>query len=177
MYQRRVRGYSLLLSLQPHPGALYRFSQTVNPRQQHSKYCQLADKARKMKEKLKKSYWTPKEQKPQSRQMVTKVQSLNLGKNAAKGRIPITQADGGLQMPRERYSWRQLISGQSIRFTWELSRTQLQSQNSGTINKNCRPALLLLVGARVTSLDPELQHKVSTSMVAESPACLLRYRG
>lgn len=54
MYQRRVGGYSLFLSLQPHPGALYRFSQTVNPRQQRSKYWQLADKARKMKEKLKK---------------------------------------------------------------------------------------------------------------------------
>lgn len=59
MYQRRVGGYSLLLSLQPHPGALYRFSQTVNPRQQHSKYCQLADKARKMKEKLKKKVTGP----------------------------------------------------------------------------------------------------------------------
>lgn len=175
MYQRRVGGYSLLLSLQPHPGALYRFSQTVNPRQQHSKYCQLADKARKMKEKLKKNYWTPKEQKTQSRQMVTKVQSLNLGKRAVKGIIPITQADGGLQMPRE--SWRQLIPGQSLRFTWVLSRTQLQSQNSGTINKNRRPALLLLVGTRVDSLDPELQPKVSTSMVAESPAYLLWYRG
>lgn len=62
MYPSKVGGDSLLLPLQPHPGALYRFSQTVNPRQQHCEYCQLADKDRKMKERLKNSYWTPKEQ-------------------------------------------------------------------------------------------------------------------
>lgn len=53
MYPSKVGGDSLLLPLQPHPGALYRFSQTVNPRQQHCEYCQLADKDRKMKERLK----------------------------------------------------------------------------------------------------------------------------
>lgn len=119
MYPSKVGGDSLLLSFQPHAGALYRFFQTLNPRQHHCEYCRLADKDRKMKGRLKKVTGHPKSR---ATKQADGDQSLvfELRKLCCKGQSPLTRTDGGLKMPRERYGWRELIPGESVRFAYKV---------------------------------------------------------